>query len=394
MILFLIIASIGFSTVYILNRGRDGTGIIFPVNKHKNEKINVLLLGIHPSGLLTDFIMVAGYDPQKQTLSLLSVPRDTRVNGTIDRKINSAYAKRKDVNDVMDKVRDVTGLKIDKYILVDTKGFRNLIDGIGGVPFDVPLNMNYDDDEQNLHIHLKKGMQTLNGKKAEEFTRWRKNNDGTGYFKGDEERVQTQQKFLAACLNQTLKPYNIIKIPQLAKIGFDNVKTNLQLTEMLAYADDVAKFKKENVTAATIVGEGRYIGIISYFIYDPDKTRELVDSMFNDIPSKTTLQNNAIVGDNAINIEKESIRVEVLNATPKKGLANKVAEKLKGLGFNVIKVGNYKSTKIEATRVIDRTDKKLAQKLRDALNEGKVLKEYSDLENVDVTLIIGHDFKL
>jgi LCP family protein required for cell wall assembly len=148
----------------------------------QEKPIYVLLLGVNDN--LTDSIMVLGYHPQTQKAFLISVPRDTFVGTNIlqaksSDKINSLYSKNP--KKLMNKVSEITGIELDYYVTVSSKALIELVDIVGGVEFDVPIDMNYDDKSQNLHIHLKKGTQLIDGKKAEQLLRFRHNNDGTSY---------------------------------------------------------------------------------------------------------------------------------------------------------------------------------------------------------------------
>ena len=130
-------------------------------------RVNILVVG--QSQNLTDTLMVCSYDPKTQDACMLSIPRDTFVGrnrnyATGNDKINSLY--QIDPNKLVEKVNEITGLNIQYYIKVDTKGLRDLVDSVGGIDFNVPIDMNYDDASQNLHIHLKAGYQHLDGDKT------------------------------------------------------------------------------------------------------------------------------------------------------------------------------------------------------------------------------------
>ena len=121
------------------------TGIISknPENV-KRECVTCLFLGKDKGGALTDFIMLGQYNPNTKQISLLSIPRDTRVSNSSDGKINSLYAGKYHEK-TMAKVEDITGVKVDHYVVFSTKILRDLVDCLGGVTVDVPQNMNYDD---------------------------------------------------------------------------------------------------------------------------------------------------------------------------------------------------------------------------------------------------------
>lgn len=262
--------------------GQEGNQVT--ENKKQKESINVLILGMNQS--LSDFIMVARYNPSTGNVSLLSIPRDTKYNGlnapnTTYYKINAIYQNR-NIEKIKDKIETLLDIQIDKYLVFDHKALWNIVDAIGGVTVDVPLNMNYDDPAQNLHIHIKKGVQRLDGKDAEGFVRFRKNNDGNGYPGGDIQRIQTQQKFIKAFITECMKPTNIIKLPGIAADLISDVKTDISLDLILYYLEDIATFDMEKVTMATLPGTDKTIEGISFYIMDKAKTKELVDTMYKD----------------------------------------------------------------------------------------------------------------
>jgi len=398
LILFIFVGIvIGAVIVYAKMYGKDFDikNGIFTDNR---EPVTVLIAGLHPDGPLTDFIMVAKYNPKTGKINALSIPRDTKVVGTIDGKINSAYAKGKDIEKLKDKVKEVTSLKVDYYVILDTATVRKMVDAIGGIPMNVPINMYYDDEEQGLHINLKKGYQVLDGKKAEQFIRFRKNNDGTGYLLGDVDRVKAQHEFIKAAIEQVLKPSTLLKLPDLISMGFQSVKTDMKLTEILSYADDIKSFNKENLRLESLPGGGDYINNISYFIHDPVATKKLVNEMFvqeislND--ESETKENETKESNTKETKSKSEITIEVLNATSRSGLASSVAEKLKDEGYNVTKIGNYKTTSNMTTTIISRTDSnEYAKKVKSFLGIGTVKTEKEESSKVDVTVILGSDYK-
>ncbi len=386
LIMFIVIAIIlGAIIVYAKISGKEITEIpenIFGTNK---KSVTVLIAGLHPDGPLTDFIMLAKYNPETGKVNALSIPRDTKVVGTVDGKINSAYARGKDIQKLADKVKDITALEPDYYVIFDTAAVRKMVDAIGGIPMEVPINMKYDDNAQNLHIDLKKGYQVLDGEKAEQFIRFRKNNDGTGYPLGDVQRIEAQQEFIRSAVEQVLKPSTLLKLPELISLGLESVKTDMKLSEILTYVDDVKKFDKNNLRLETLPGEGKYIGSISYFVHDADATKKLIEEMFI----------NEVATDSSGSDDKKNseISIEVLNGTSRSGLANSVAEKLKEEGYNVIKIGNYKTSTNISTSIINRTDDDYAKQVKEFLGVGKVKTEKEDGSKVDVTVILGSDYK-
>lgn len=135
------------------------------------------------------------------------------------------YSRKHRPDETLKAVNEITDLDIKYYVVVKTEALIKLVDVIGGITFDVPIDMNYDDTSQNLHIHLKAGEQKLDGDKAEQLVRFRHNNDGTSYPEeyGDNDtgRMRTQREFIMQVIKQTAKPENIFKIGEILEVAKD-----------------------------------------------------------------------------------------------------------------------------------------------------------------------------
>lgn len=366
---------------------------------------------------LTDFMMLAQYNPNTREVSLMSIPRDTYVGtSSVDGKINSIYMY-KYPEKVVKAVEEITGVDIQHYLIFNAKILRNIVNELGGVTVTVPFNMNYDDPDQNLYIHLKKGTQRLSGAQAEQFVRFRKNNNGGGYANGDVGRIATQQKFIKAMISEVLKVENIGKIGNLVKIALNGTDTDLTLDVLQEYLDDVVTFKKDRVRIETLPGVGKYgkgpDGLTrSFFYHDPEKTKEVVKELFfTSIDDINSSGDSATSGDkkNDINtkaqeviskgLETESgnndekIRIEVLNANAKTSKMNDLVEKLNSNDCNVVKIGNYPTTKVESSRIITygkHTSDDL-EKIK-SLSGIKNIEESDENVNVKFTIIIGANY--
>ena len=181
----------------------SNTGFQDALDSSGSGKINVLVVGVDKDGTRSDVNMLFSLDPKEKTVNLMSIPRDTRVEfkkGSHG-KINACIGKQNGEELLIETVKDLTGMPIHNFCKVNFEGLRNIIDILGGVEFDVPMDMDYDDPAQDLHIHLKKGKQTLNGADAEGLLRFRK-----GYATGDLGRIDMQQAFLKELINQKLSP--------------------------------------------------------------------------------------------------------------------------------------------------------------------------------------------
>ena len=221
------------------------SGMLATVVGHdENTKKNLgefrcLILGISTDQEnvdLTDTIMVASYNPNTQKATLLSIPRDTytgknAAKATAYEKINALYSRKHRPDETLAAVNEITGLDIKYYVVVKTEALIKMVDVIGGVTFNVPIDMNYDDTSQNLHIHLKAGEQVLDGDKAEQLVRFRHNNNGTSYPEeyGDNDvgRMRTQREFITQVIKQTAKPENIFRIGEILVVAKEYVITNI-----------------------------------------------------------------------------------------------------------------------------------------------------------------------
>ena len=327
--------------------------------KKEEPVVTYLFLGVN--GNLTDFIMLGQYNPNTREIALLSIPRDTNVgNNSVDGKINSAYSSR-GMDKLKKQVTEITGIEIDYHVLFKTKILRQVVDKIGGVTVDVPINMNYDDPYQNLYIHLKKGTQKLTGSQAEQFCRFRKNNNGSGYPGGDVERTKAQQKFIKAFIAELLKVDNISKIPDLINIVLEGTKTNVTLDVAKEYIDDVIALKTDRITTNTLPGSARMgkspLGYMtSYYYYDAEKTKAMVDEMFHSSSITSGETTVSVTSSNVVGKDESgelTVRVELLNAGTTSNVINNLVDKLRKENFYVVKIGNYDTSKKEASRIID-----------------------------------------
>ena len=149
-------------------------------------------------------------------------------------------------------------------MVVDTKALRDLVDCIGGVYFDVPIKMDYDDTSQHLAIHLEPGYQLLNGTQAEGVCRFRHNNNGTSYptSYGDNDlgRMRTQREFIKATVKQTMKVSNLTKIDDIMKIAEEEVETNIDWGVAKDYIAAATGFNTDNLKSEQLPGSTGYSG--------------------------------------------------------------------------------------------------------------------------------------
>lgn len=275
--LVLIFVSGGVGLAQILFGGNLPDTIAGILDK-PTDKLNFLLVGTDKGGARADVIMLVSFDPKESTVNVLSIPRDTRVdttgNGRYD-KINHTLGYKDPETTLINCVRRITNMPINYYAQMDFEGFRNIIDIIDGVYFDLPINMHYDDPVQNLHIHLNKGYQLFDGKMAEGIVRYR-----AGYVNGDEGRISMQQDFLKAIFEQKLTPQYIVKAPKIIREVYDNINTNFDLSDALKYVSSLKKLTADSLSTFELPGSPKYMNGVSYYIYNANETKELVLTEF------------------------------------------------------------------------------------------------------------------
>ena len=352
-------------------------------------RIKCLLIG--KSQNLTDTIIVASYNPQKQEATMMSIPRDTfvgkdKTKATGMNKINALYQQSPEK--LLKAVNDITGLEIENYIMVDTKALKELVNAIGGVTFNVPEDMDYDDESQDLHIHLSKGEQLLNGEQAEGLVRFRKNNDGTGYSaeygRDDYGRMRTQREFIVAALKQTIKAKNILKIGELLDIANRNIETNMEISMVKDYIPYIINFNTENIKTGALPGVSERIdktdgSSIWIFVHNKKQTQKTIGELFLDKPTAEEIEENS------------KINIELLYIAEKKSKATWIEEELKEQGYKITKTEIAAAPK---TMIITRN--KASEQQETTIKSYFMNARTEDGENTEeynYTIIIGKDYE-
>lgn len=243
----------------------------------ESNKVNILVVGVDKDGERSDVNMIVSADPDKKTINLLSIPRDTRIkldNGKTT-KLNSCIGRENGEEILLEEVKELTGMPIHHFCKLNFAAVRNIVDILGGVEFDVPIDMDYDDPYQDLHIHIKKGKQVIYGEDAEGLLRFR-----SGYANADLGRINTQQEFLKEMLRQKLSIKYIIKSPAIVSEITKNLDTNMSALYMLKYALMFRDGDKVEFNTYTLPGVPKTIGGASYYIVNDVETQNLVEEKF------------------------------------------------------------------------------------------------------------------
>ena len=412
-IIFVLIS--GFVAYSTYKNGWGWQGILATMMGHDQQtlkdldELKVLLMGVSKDidSELTDTIMVVSYDPKTQEATLLSIPRDTyigknKASANSYDKINALYQKGPEKT--LEAVNQITGLDIKYYAVIDNQALIKTVDAIGGVDFDVPIRMKYDDPTQDLEIDLQPGMQRIDGAKAEQLLRFRHNNDGTSYSSeyGDNDlgRMRTQREFISETVRQTLQFKNIMKLGELIDIAYQNVQTNIQLSNVKDYLPYAIEFSTENIKTGALPGEPAQINKLWFFEYNKSEAQKLIQELFYSkgeetaTEGSTTTNTTTTGGTKVTTSDAAKIKIELLNGSGDSKKLTEATNLLKKKGYNVYKTGttstNSNTTIIKNEEIKD----EITTNIKELLKTGIISDSATSVQSkADITIIIGKDFK-
>lgn len=238
----------------------------------KPEKV-VLVMGTDNAGLRTDVLMLGFINGKNKSIDVVSIPRDTQVKiGKRYYKINSAYAIGQE-EQTIETVENLLGVEIDGYVKFSFETFRETIDAIGGVDFDVPQDMFYEDPYQDLYIDLKAGPQHLNGEEAEGLVRYRR------YPTGDEGRIAVQQAFIKEIIKQKANPAILFRLPAVISTLGKHIDTNLTGNDVIELAGVAVRVGTKGFNTYQLPGYAQMQYGASYYICDKYETAELMSQL-------------------------------------------------------------------------------------------------------------------
>lgn len=345
-----------------------------------HQPIDAVLIGtdLVDNARHADTLMFIDYVPETRFLSLISIPRDTHFSpeGFHFQRINEifAYHYRKQKNEHTACAEVKAGVEqllqnrvhIPYYVQIDYASFRRFIDLIGGVTIDIDEPMHYDDAAGGLHIHFDPGSHHLNGQQALEYVRFR----GKA---GDIGRVFRQQRFVRAVLNRFHNPLLLARLPQIVHEIGRNIHTNLSPWDMLNAALEVKDLHAQDLRLAQLPGTPYR----DYWQVDVDSTAGLLDKV---LPSTGT-----------VTATGQRIRVEVLNASGKNKLADRVSWILRKHGYDVVYYGTL-AIQQRKTLIKDLTgDLGAAQRVVDIISCGEVVTRYEARRLFDISVTLGED---
>ena len=293
-----------------------------------NRPMNILLIGSDKSTIpgdpgRSDTQMLVRLDPETKSISMLSLPRDLRVDipGRGYAKMNEAYSYGGPAL-VIDTFKQLTGLPINGWIEVNFSGFWHVVNLLGGVylPIDhkyfVPASADY------KSINLEPGYQLVRGKQALNFVRFRHDE------KGDFGRMQRQQLFLKELQRQSgrwsgdwPKVLRLIKaITGETRSSLSSLKKLAPLVQ-LAFEVDTSKVYQAHLEGATPMLYG-----ISYVTATEGEISDAVHQFTNPTQPPVVVKGTRI--------GKKMFPVRMYNGSGIAGLATSAASQLSAQGYN------------------------------------------------------------
>lgn len=355
---------------------------------------NMLIMGYDKrkgeTSFRTDSMMLTRIDPEQKKVWIISLPRDYKVQipGHGTRKLNAAYAFGKETL-AISTIEKLTGQKINHYMGVDFKGFKAIVESVGGVEIDVPYKINdpkadYTHDKSATKID--KGLQTLNGAQALTFVRTRDFPDG------DFSRMRNQQLFFSALADTVAKNVSTTELPGVAKAIVPYLSTDMSLIQLYALANDMRGAGSSNIYTTSLPGEWKS----PYIVPDEKGKTEILRKFAEGIPFNMSVEEESAAAVTA-ELKPSLVQVTVRNGTSRVGVAKQAASVLKTRGFIVGEVGNTQNQSVyDETLLVYKTSKTSAQLAAKYIQPGVKLVESRGMYAYDteVMLIIGKDWDI
>lgn len=270
---------------------RDDPGLPFDTRRQDGQ-YTILLVGNDDGTGNTDTIMVGRIDTREHTMDFVSIPRDTLIDVDWEiKKINAVYwgavnSGGSGSEALCRHVKKLIGFDVDCYAVIDLQDFVDVIDAMGGVDFDVPMAMHYEDLSQDLTIHLEPGPQHLDGYQAMGLVRFR-----SGYLTGDIGRIEMQHQFLAACAKQFISLGKIPNAGKVLEILSDGLDTNLSAANMAWFLRQALRCDSEDIHFFTAPNDPVMIGGYSYAVLHKYEWLNLVNERLNPFDTPVTEEN-------------------------------------------------------------------------------------------------------
>lgn len=348
----------------------------------------------------SDTLMIVHVDPVENFVSVLSLPRDLRVEVPEHgiQKINAAFALGGPALSIK-TVQWVTRLDMDHYINVDFEAFRSLTTALGGIYVDVDRRYFYGGIAYE-NIGIEPGYQRLAGEQALDYVRFRHDNNL------DFGRIERQQRFLQAAREQVSKWDTAFKIPELVRLVARNSSTDITTAQALNLALWGVGLDGSRIKQVTLEAETREIGGASYVIATDEAIRRAVDDLLtapsntpSDDPGTTSTSDGTGTSGSSSStvttperVDLTGVTVNVFNGNGRSGEAAGAGAWLQSMGAVVGRIGDAKSHENARSSVLyPPTQSAQAMRVADALGLTRVREDASGTE---IAVILGADFTL
>ena len=423
--LFAVTASYLWFDGSLSNKARRAGGLFF-----SSHKVNILVLGVDERSDdvgRSDTMFAVTVDTDSKEVSLLSIPRDTRVKipGHGWDKINHAYAEGKQQLSQR-AAEDLLGISFDYTVAINFAGFSKIIEAVGGVDINVEKRMYYEDPYDNLVIDIKPGMQHLDGKTAIKYVRYRDS-------EGDIGRIERQQKFMKALLQQVTSPSVIVRVPAIIREVSATIQSNMSTAEMLNLAKILNDAQKQGLKTDMVPGRPAYIQDISYWLPDVVGLRQHIAQIQGGVlDSKQLAEANQLADEYERSIPKEMKVVEVpksvqpdkaavdaskpadktgdaaktakppapgkttvavINASGNPATGTKMANTLKAQGFEVTSVSNSSTVANDTVVIAYTTSSTVVNKLTGLPFKYVLQITRDDSRSTQAAVMVGKDYK-
>lgn len=260
------------------------------VHTRKEGFFNILVCATDLEEARTDTMMILSLDEENGSLAITSLPRDTIVdNGEYVPKLNGVFGLagggEAGAEALMDQVETLLGFRPDGYAVINYQVFKDAVDAMGGVTFDVPMDMEVDNaNDPDDVLEISKGEQLLDGTQALGVCRYR-----YGYLMADIQRQYVQQSFLKAMIKQALSPSKWLKLPAVYQAVMDNMLTDLDGANLRYLALHALLAGIDEIPQNTLPGEGvNYNGSSCYGLYGQSVV-DLVNEVMNPYEEELTI---------------------------------------------------------------------------------------------------------
>ncbi|MBQ9603863.1 MAG: LCP family protein [Firmicutes bacterium] len=354
----------------------------------------------------TDSMVLANYDNVNKKLTLVSIPRDIMVEvsdesyrimrsefpepGKNLMKMNEIHhygGENHGFELLLKQIDDMFGVKPDYYVKVNFDGFNEIVDSVGGIQFDVPMDMDYEDPTQNLYIHLKKGPQLLDGAKAQMLVRFRKDNYGGGYANGDIDRLKVQQAFVKAFMEQAMTKEKILgNLTDYMSIFKTYVTTDAKISDMVRYATVFKNLDVNNIETYTLPWMSN--DIYGEYVLDEAGAEQMIYDVFKK-PLEEVKEEIETEKAEA-GLEKSNDKsIEILNGGYTDGMAREVMARFNAKNISVAHVGTYNEGKPEDTVIYTAREGIGLDLVKFFYNGATVVVDPAKTGEYDIVVVVG-----